>query len=111
VNPGAASRRRWFAIALAAALCVFAGAAQAHGSSVTIHDGSLEPALLQVRRGETVHFANQGERPHRVRGDGDAFRSPELAPGAGWHLPFPFAGRFEYGLEGVPDVRGVIVVE
>jgi hypothetical protein len=77
---------------------------------VTLGADALEPATLEIGRRETVHFVNAGDTTLRVRGDEESFRSPELAPGEGWHLPFPFPGRFEYALESAPAVRGAIVV-
>ena len=99
-------------IALLAAACGLALAlpAWAHGPTVVIRGGEIEPALLEIEAGQTVHFDNQDEEPRRVRADEDAFESPVLAPGKGWHLRFPFPGSFDYALEGDPRRRGRIVV-
>ena len=87
-----------------------AGSATAHGPTIRIGAEGLDPTELVLERGERVHFHNRDAVSHRVRGDDGAFRSPELAPGEGWHLPFPFPGRFGFELEARPDARGLIVV-
>jgi hypothetical protein len=99
------------ALFLCGALALAPGTALAHGPTVQLDADTAEPSLLEIERAQTVHFVNRGDTTVRVRGDDDAFRSPELVPGgAGWHLPFPFPGRFGYSLEGESDVRGTIVV-
>jgi len=106
------SRSALAALALGAALALASSAALAHGPTVRLAADGADPAVLEIERGQTVHFVNASARTQRVRGDDDAFRSPELpAGGAGWHLPFPFPGRFGYALEGAPEVRGAIVVK
>jgi hypothetical protein len=82
----------------------------AHGPTVELSADAIEPALLEIEPRQTVHFHTGSDRTLRIRGDEDAFRSPELVPGEGWHVPFPFSGRFEYALEHAPTVRGAIVV-
>ena len=89
---------------------VLATAAAAHGPTVTIGPDGPEPVRLQMEPGQTVHFQNADGEPHRVRGAGDAFRSPELAPGEGWHLRLGFPGSFEYAVEGRPEWRGTLDV-
>jgi len=92
------------------ALLAFALPAAAHGPSVEIGAEGLAPAELRVEPGETVHFQNRDIGARRVRGAEDAFRSPELAPGSGWHLRFGFPGRFDYEVEGRPGLQGTILV-
>lgn len=99
------------AAALAAALLGPALAASAHGPTVEISKEGPAPRELVITRGETVHFHNGDTRPHVVVGDEDAFRSPEMEAHGGWHLRFPFPGRFPYALEARPEQRGAIVVE
>lgn len=98
------------ALLLAAFAITLAGPAWAHGPTVVITADGVEPSRLEIRAGQTVHFDNQASEPHRVRADEDAFESPELAPGKGWHLRFPFPGQFGFALEGAPERRGEIVV-
>jgi len=102
-------RSSLFVLALATA-ALAAPSAAAHGPTVTLRADGPDPASLEIARRETVHFANASEATLRVHGDDDSFRSPPLAPGEGWHLPFPFPGRFGYALESAPDARGEIVV-
>lgn len=85
--------------------------AGAHGPTVEISAEGVSPRELVIARGQTVHFHNGDARPHVVVGEDDAFRSPEMAAHGGWHLRFPFPGRFPYALEARPEQRGVIRVE
>ena len=87
-----------------------ASPALAHGPTVEIGSEGPAPAALQIESGETVHFQNATDHPLRVLGEEGSFRSPELAPGEGWHLRFAFPGRFPYALEDRPDVSGEIAV-
>ncbi len=110
---GRSSRR--IALLVAAALALAAGPARAHGPEVSVSAEGANPAELRVERGATVHFTNRAQVPLRVRGEGDSFHSPLLAPGEGWHLPLPFPGTFPYRVERedgaeVPAARGAIVV-
>lgn len=87
-------------------------AASGHGPTVHLDADAVEPARLEITRGEAVHFVNRSAATQRVLGADDAWQSPELPPGgAGWHLPFPFAGNFAFSLAGAPEVRGEIVVK
>jgi plastocyanin len=97
--------------AAALAALLFAPPAFAHGATVKISADGIAPPELVITRGETVHFQNGDSRPATVVGDDDAFHSPEMPPGEGWHLRFPFPGRFPFGVEGRPKLRGTIVVE
>lgn len=99
------------ATALAVGVLALAAAARAHGPTVEISAEGPAPQELVIGRGETVHFHNGDTRPHVVVGDDDAFRSPEMDAHGGWHLRFPFTGRFPYALEARPEQRGTIVVE
>lgn len=99
------------AAALVVAVLALAATARAHGPTVEISAEGPAPEELVINRGETVHFHNGDARPHVVVGDDDAFRSPEMAAHGGWHLRFPFPGRFPYALEARPGQRGTIVVE
>jgi plastocyanin len=87
-------------------------AATGHGPTVHLDADAVEPARLEIARGETVHFVNRSEATQRVLGAEDAWQSPDLpAGGAGWHLPFPFSGTFAFSLADAPEVRGEIVVK
>jgi hypothetical protein len=87
-------------------------AAAGHGPTVHLDADAIEPARLEIVRGETVHFVNRSPATQRVIGSDEAWQSPELpAGGAGWHLPFPFSGTFAFSLAGAPEVRGEIVVK
>ncbi|MGH0030651.1 MAG: cupredoxin domain-containing protein [Myxococcota bacterium] len=99
--------------ALVAVLCLFAPlAAAAHGPSVKLSYGRVTPPSLAIHAGDTVHFHNHGTTPRvfTVRGDDDAFESPPLARGEGWHHTFEEPGSYGYGVAEVPGMRGTIVV-
>jgi plastocyanin len=101
-----------------AAACLFACAlllaadALAHGPSVRLSYGRVTPERLVIRAGQTVHFHNASSTPRSftVKAEADAFESPTLARGEGWHHEFAEAGSFPYAVAEFPDMRGVVVV-
>lgn len=84
--------------------------ASAHGPGVVLSAEGLAPGELRIAPGETVHFQNSDVGARRFVGDEQAFHSPELPPGAGWHIRLPFPGRFAYAVEGREELRGVLIV-
>ncbi|MEM7410781.1 MAG: hypothetical protein AAF430_11145 [Myxococcota bacterium] len=105
------SLRRAFPSVLFALTLLAASTAEAHGPTVRLGPAGPSPSRLTLEKGQTVHFDNQDTETHQVVGDENAFQSPSLAPGKGWHLRFPFPGEFPYAYGKDPVHRGTIVVE
>jgi len=90
-----------------------AGAAAAHGPTIEIRHDSLEPSLLNLYVGTTVHFANMVAMPggHVIVDEKGRLESPPLeAPGDGWHYTFEEEGVYEVFVRQHPDARARIVV-
>ncbi len=97
------------------ALCVFglSGVASAHGPTIEITPEGLEPALLNLFVGTTVHFLNTLERPEGsvIVIESGSLESPLLVrPGDDWHYTFEEEGSFEIHLRDRPTARARIVV-
>ena len=97
---------------LAALLLTIGAVASAHGPTVQLSYGRVSPERLVIRAGETVHFHNRSTtaRTYTVRGEDDAFTSPPLARGEGWHHEFPEPGSFAFVISEFPDMKGRVVV-
>ena len=96
-------------------LCTFglSGVASAHGPTIEITPEGLEPALLNLFVGTTVHFSNTLERPEGsvIVIESGSLESPLLVrPGDGWHYTFEEEGSFEIHLRHRPTARARIVV-
>jgi plastocyanin len=107
-------RRRAGALGtLAAALCLVAGAAEAHGPTIEITHSEMKPALLNLFVGTTVHFANMVSMPggHVVVDTQGRIESPPLEePGDGWHYTFEEVGTYEVYVRQHPKARARINV-
>lgn len=99
-------------VALIIAVLALASAATAHGPSVRLSYGSVAPAQLAVRAGQTVHFHNASATPRTftVRAEGGTFESPPLARGEGYHHEFTEPGSYPYRVAEFPDMQGLVIV-
>jgi len=108
---GGWSRRLWIAAAatLGAALAAPAGAAEV---MMHVFHGKLDPAALQVAKGDTVVFHNLDEMPggHTVVADDGSFTSPPLPKDGQWKRTFDRPGRFGVHVKEHPNVKGTIEV-
>ena len=68
--------------------------AQAPTAQVSILDGSVEPATLNIAKGTVVVFTNNGELAHDVVFEDE--ESAALAPGESFSKLFSEAGEFNY---------------
>lgn len=86
----------------------------AHGPTVRITPKGLEPALLNLFLGSTVHFTNelaQSQGAIVCIDEACRVRSPVLkAPGDGWHYTFDALGSHAIRLEGKPEAAMKIVI-
>jgi plastocyanin len=89
------------------------GAAQAHGPTVEISHSEIEPALLNLFVGTTVHFLNTVEMPggHVIVEKEGRLESPPLEhPGDDWHYTFEEEGVYEIFVRQHPSAKARIVV-
>lgn len=89
------------------------GDVSAHGPTIKIDHQKLEPALLNLFVGTTVHFVNTVTMPggYVLIDDSGAIESPALEKaGDDWHYTFEKEGSFEIYIKQHPKARARIVV-
>lgn len=90
----------------------------AHGTpaaetvEILIQDYKFTPALMTVKAGTTVTWANREKRTtHSVLFSGPGgFESERLFPGESWQRRFDTPGSYPYGCGPHPEMKGAIVV-
>ena len=97
-----------------------AAAAEAKEHKVEIADLKYKPAKLTVKKGDKVVWVNTDDRDHtvvaRAAKDGKdkkekpAFDSGKIAAGDKFEFKFEKAGKYEYGCEYHPRMRGLVEV-
>ena len=91
----------------------FALPAKSHGRTIEISHHEMEPPLLNLFVGTTVHFANTVAMPggHVVVDEGETLESPPLEkPGDGWHYTFDEPGTYNVFVKQHPMAKAKIVV-
>jgi plastocyanin len=99
--------RRWLA---AAGLAAIALPALCATHTVTIEAMQFSPAVLTVKRGDQVVWANKDLVPHTATA-AKAFDSGSLAPGQSWRMTTGKPGRYDYVCTLHPTMKAVLVVE
>lgn len=69
-----------------------------------------EPAMLTVKRGETVLWINKDPFPHTITAPG-VFDSRSIAAGKSWKYRARRAGEFPYVCTLHPTMKGMLRVE
>jgi hypothetical protein len=99
-----------FAVAFA---LVAPSPARAHGPTVELTAKGLEPVLLNLFEGTTVHFSNTLVAPEGlvVVDESGLLESPPLKqPGEGWHFTFDRTGSYVIHVRERPEATMRIVV-
>ena len=92
---------------------VAAAPARAHGPTVELTAKGLEPVLLNLFEGTTVHFSNTLVAPEGlvVVDESGLLESPAFKqPGEGWHFTFDKTGSYVIHVRGRPEATMRIVV-
>jgi len=76
--------------------------------AVSIGDGTLVPARIDVAPGQTIEWTNDGSSIQAVYEPGDAFDSGDLPPGGGFTAALPIGGSYTY--RSTTGAEGTIVV-
>jgi len=99
-------------LAVAAAISLLLGAAQAYAedTNVTIDNFTFAPAELTVKVGTTVTWTNHDDIPHTVVSAGK-FRSKTLDTDNSFSFTFTAAGDYKYFCSLHPHMTGMIKVE
>ncbi len=92
------------------AVGLLAVGALAHGPTVQLAYGRINPEKLVIRVGDTVHFHNANSSPGPITLSAQSFEAPVLSKGKGWHYTFETAGEFAYSIQEFSSSKGVIVV-
>jgi plastocyanin len=66
---------------------------------------------LNISPGTTISWLNSDDTTHTSAGDGGAWSSGNIAPGARFNFTFQSAGRFTYRCQIHPGMTGTIVVQ
>jgi plastocyanin len=78
--------------------------------TVAIEGVAYQPAVVIVRRGDTVVWVNKDPFPHTVTAPG-AFDSHDIAAGATWKHVARTAGDFSYICTLHPNMKGTLTVQ
>ncbi|MBC9070962.1 cupredoxin domain-containing protein [Thauera sp. CAU 1555] len=106
---GAVCRLPAAVLALAAALAAPGALAAEH--EVSIVDYKFEPAVVEIRPGDTVTWVNNEKRTsHSVVFDATGEESERFFPGERWSHTFGQAGEFSYHCGPHPEMTGKVVV-
>lgn len=94
---------------------VLAGAGVAMAADVSMLDDDFSPAQISITVGESVTFANQGDRPHTATADDGSFDTGSVDPAASAAVTFDTAGTYPFycqfhGGPGGDGMAGVITV-
>jgi plastocyanin len=88
-----------------------ADAAKAATHSVAIDGTAFEPAILAVKVGDSVTWANKDPFPHTVTSTAGGFDSHEIAPGKSWKYTATKKGEFAYVCTLHPTMKAMLKVE
>ena len=78
--------------------------------TVVIEGTKYEPAMVTVKRGETVAWVNKDPFPHTVTAKG-VFDSHDIAAGKSWKYTARKAGEYAYTCTLHPNMKGALRVE
>lgn len=102
---------RPLAAACALALALGAPGALAAEHEVSIADYKFQPAVLEIRRGDTVTWINNEKRTsHSVVFDASGEESERFFPGERWSYTFEKTGQYSYHCGPHPEMTGKVVV-
>jgi len=79
--------------------------------TVSIKDGSYEPATVTINAGQTVKWKNDGQKTHTVTSAKGDWGSNDLAPGHEFTATYTLPGTFEYYCRFHPDMKGKVIVK
>jgi len=95
------------------ALAIVSSSALAASSShtVVIENMKFSPSVLEVKRGDTVVWANKDFFPHDVTENNGRFRSDTIPSQGSWKFIAKKRGQFPYRCSLHPVMTAVIVVK
>ena len=78
--------------------------------TVTILGLKFKPEKIEIEPGDTVVWVNKDDRDHTVVADEGAFESGRIRNGKSYEKKFDKPGKYNYGDDLHPRMRGVVVV-
>ncbi len=78
-------------------------------NQVSIKNFAFDPAILNIKVGDTVTWTNNDSAAHRISGNG--FQSSDMANGQTYSFKFTAAGTYDYICSIHPSMKGTIVVK
>ena len=78
--------------------------------TVTIQGLKFKPEKLEIEPGDTVVWVNNDDRDHTVVADDGSFESPRIRNGKRYEKKFTKPGKYNYGDDLHPRMRGAVVV-
>lgn len=84
-----------------------AAASKVH--QVTIKNFAFNPAVITIKKGDTVNWTNEDSVPHTVTGAG--FDSRTLSPGKSYSYTFNDAGSYDYVCSIHPNMKAKVVAQ
>jgi plastocyanin len=81
-------------------------------NTITIKDYFFDPPSLNVTKGTTVTWTNQGSAQHTVVSDTEGiFTSGQISNGQSFTYTFNTTGTFDFHCGNHPSMKGKIIVE
>lgn len=92
---------------------LLAGPALADEVMVHVGHNKIDPAVVNVKVGDTVVFHNLDQMPggHTVVADDGALSSPPLDKDASWSHTFDKAGTYGFHIKEHPTAKAKVIVE
>jgi plastocyanin len=79
--------------------------------TVTIQGLKFKPEKVEIEPGDTVVWVNKDDRDHTVVADDGSFESGRIRNGKSYEKKFTKPGKYNYGDDLHPRMRGVVVVK
>jgi plastocyanin len=79
--------------------------------TVTIQGLKFKPEKIEIAPGDTVVWVNKDDRDHTVVADDGSFESGRIRNGKSYEKKFDKPGKYNYGDDLHPRMRGVVVVK
>ena len=79
--------------------------------TVTIQGLKLKPDKIEIEPGDTVVWVNKDDRDHTVVADDGSFESGRIRNGKSYEKKFTKPGKYNYGDDLHPRMRGVVIVK
>lgn len=87
------------------------GSGEPTTNKVMIENGDFSPAIITIRKGDTVVWENRESVPHTIVSDsGNELVSPSLNIYAKYTHTFDEAGSYDYHCSIHPEMKGTIIV-